>query len=433
MKNRIIATALVFLPMYAFAQFEAPKFEVPAKGAAIEKVVAHTSVDDWGTVIKSLDVTVNKPAALASLKAEDFNLINNVPGYLYDPTTGEFVKDYAEDGISISYDGAVLHIEARPFDSEGKRNQYFQKEPWQMICTNPDFSFTAKDVDKSTIEVIDDCIHGTYTFAGLTREYMLYLPKDEEGKTLKNVPLLVWQIGGGEYDKDMMTVALANRCLVSLPQHQQKCATLVFALANPNYSYSASLYPEKIELIDRNNALQMAFIDELIQNGTIDGSRLFCAGASSGGGCTMRFMMQFASRFKAAIPCCAMDPIVPIHKVEETYKGQWADDVTKAFKGKMYKWNGSDMELQDIDTKAFVNLPMYFVHAEDDTTCKVASTHVYMEARKRLGAKNDKVQIYSDADMKEYGFGGFLAHFSWCRLLNDYKDGSAMDWLVKQF
>ena len=26
---------------------------------------------------------------------------------------------------------------------------------------------------------------------------------------------------------------------------------------------------------------------------------------------------EFADRFKAAIPCCAMDPIVPIHQVEE--------------------------------------------------------------------------------------------------------------------
>ena len=39
-------------------------------------------------------------------------------------------------------------------------------------------------------------------FGGLTREYMLHLPKDAKGNVLKNVPLLVWQIGGGEYDRD---------------------------------------------------------------------------------------------------------------------------------------------------------------------------------------------------------------------------------------
>ena len=105
----------------------------------------------------------------------------------------------------------------------------------------------------------------------------------------------------------------------------------MFAIATPNYSYSASLDPERIKLVDRNNALQMAFIDTLIAEGIVAGSILFCAGASSGGGCTMRFMMQFPDRFKAAVPCCAMDPIVPIHKAEERYDGQFEGDLVKAF------------------------------------------------------------------------------------------------------
>ena len=179
---------------------------------------------------------------------------------------------------------------------------------------------------------------------------MLHLPKDAKGNVLKNVPLLVWQIGGGEYDKDMMTVATANRCLVSLAKEGIPCAALVFAIANPNYHYSASLFPEKIERIDRNNALQMAFIDTLIADGTVDGSRLFCAGASSGGGCTMRFMMQFANRFKGAIPCCAMDPIVPIHKVEEKYPGQFTDDVEK-----FRKWLGNSYDVIIVGSDAVWN------------------------------------------------------------------------------
>ena len=187
------------------------------------------------------------------------------------------------------------------------------------------------------------------------------------------------------------------------------------------------------QLIDRNNALQMAFIDQLVAEGKVDGSKLFCAGASSGGGCTMRFMMQFADRFKAAIPCCAMDPIVPIHQVEEKYPGQFADDVEKVWRGDcVYKWDGSDMKLSPMDIEAFVKLPMYFVHAETDRTCKVASTYAYTEARKRLGAQNDKMLIYSDEDLVRWGVAPMMAHFSWVPLLDDYSDGSPMDWLVKQ-
>lgn len=402
-------------------------------GQTIERIVTHSRVGDWGTVVESIDITVNSKKALRGLSAGDFDIKGNTYNTLYDPQTGETVSEYKDDGISISKKGRTLTINAKPFDAEGMRNERWQKEPWQVICSNPSLSFSATDVDENTIAVIDDCIRGSFTFAGITREYMLYLPKDADGNTIPNVPLFVWQIGGGEYDKDLMTVALANRCLASLPDNGYPCATLVFAIANPNYSYSASLDPERIKLIDRNNALQMAFIDTLIAEGKVDGSKLFCAGASSGGGCTMRFMMQFADRFKAAIPCCAMDPIVPIHQVKDLDEAKLKDDLEAAFKGQMYKWDGNDMTLQDIDTEAFVKLPMYFVHAADDQTCKVISSYAYHEVRQRLGAKDDRITIYSDADMKEYGFGGMLAHFSWCRLLDDYSEGSAMDWLVKQF
>jgi len=439
MKKAIIfAAVLLAFPLCANAQFSwqtlPPVEPAPEKGANVEKVTVITAVDDWGTVVKSIDVTVKSKKLLKKLSAADFDICNNALNCLYDPATGDFAKPYEDDGITITKKGKVLTITAKPFDAEGARRMDFRKNPWYVTCTDASLNFSMNDVEETSIEVIDDCIKGSFTFAGLTREYMLYLPKDENGNTINNVPLFVWQIGGGEYNQPLMTVALANRCLASLPQHGQPCATLVFAIANPNYSYSASLDPAKIELVDRNNALQMAFIDQLIAEGKVDGSRLFCAGASSGGGCTMRFMMQFADRFKAAIPICAMDPIVPIHMVQETYPGQFTDDIEKVWKGDcVYKWNGSEMTLQPMDIEAFTKLPMYFVHAQDDTTCKVISTHAYYEARARLGAKQDMKRIYSDADMKEYGFGGFLGHFSWCRVLQDYGEGEAMDWLVKKF
>lgn len=437
MKRIILAALAALCPIGAFAQFawQPVQAEIPVveKGKGIQKVVVHTKVGDWGTVVESIDVTVTNKKLIKKLSAADFDIINNVSNTMYDPETGEVCADYKDDQISIAKNGNVLTISAKPFDADGKRNQRWQKEPWQVICTNPALSFSARDVDEKTIAIIDDCIRGTFTYAGLTREYMLYLPKDENGEVIKNVPLFVWQIGGGEYDKDIMTCALANKCLVSLPENGYKCATLVFAIANPNYSYSASLDPEKIKLIDRNNALQMAFIDTLIEQGVVDGSRLFCAGASSGGGCTMRFMMQFANRFKAAIPVCPMDPIVPIHMVKGLNVAQLKKDLQAAFQGQMYKWDGTDMVLQDIDTEAFVKLPMFFVHAVDDQTCKITSSIAYLEARMKLGAKNDRVIFWFDDEMKAYGFGGMLAHFSWCRMLDDYTPGSAMDWLVHMF
>lgn len=407
----------------------------PRPSAQVEKVEICTEVGDYGMLVDAIEITVSNPRSLKGLTAADFDLVNNAAGSFVDAATGKAPEAYEEDGIVLSRKGNVLRIEATPFNKAGKMEGFFKRIPWELHCAaDSALNVTPDKVSAEHIAVLDDCIHGEFSFGGLTREYMLHLPKDADGKVIENVPLLVWQIGGGEYDKDMMTVATANRCLVSLASQGIPCAALVFALANPNYSYSASLYPEKIELIDRNNALQMAFIDTLIAEGKVDGNRLFCAGASSGGGCTMRFMMQFADRFKAAIPCCAMDPIIPIHQVEEKYPGQYTDDVEKAWKGDVvYKWNGADMVLGPMDIEAFVNLPMYFVHAATDRTCKVASTYAYSEARKRLGATQDKVLIYSDEDLVSWGVAPMMAHFSWVPLLDDYSEGSPMSWMIAQF
>ena len=407
----------------------------PRPSAEVQKVDLCTAVGDYGPEVRAIEITVSNPRSLKGLTAADFDLVNNVPPAMIDAKTGQAPAEYEDDGIALSVNKNVLRIEAKPFNKAGKSEGWFKRIPWELRCAvDSALNVTGAQPMEEHIAILDDCEKGSFTFGGITREYMLHLPKDANGKVIQNAPLLVWQIGGGEYDKDLMTAATANRCLVSLPEAGIPCATLVFAIANPNYSYSASLFPEKVELIDRNNALQMAFIDQLIAEGKVDGSKLFCAGASSGGGCTMRFMMQFADRFKAAIPCCAMDPIVPIHQVEEKYPGQYADDIEKVWRGDcVYKWDGNNMVLSPMDIDAFTKLPMYFVHAETDRTCKVASTYAYTEARKRLGATDDKMLIYSDEDLVRWGVAPMLAHFSWVPLLDDYAEGSPMDWLVKQF
>ena len=406
----------------------------PRPSSEVEKIDLYTAVGDYGMVVEAIEITVSNPRSLKGLTAADFDLVNNVSGAFVDAATGQAPAEFEDDGIVLSTKKNVLRIEARPFNKAGKSEGWFKRVPWELRCAvDSALNVIGSREMEEHIAVLDDCETGSFTFGGLTREYMLHLPKDASGKVIPNAPLLVWQIGGGEYDKDLMTVATANRCLVSLPTEGVPCATLVFALANPNYSYSASLDPAKIELIDRNNALQMAFIDQLIAEGKVDGGRLFCAGASSGGGCTMRFMMQFPERFKAAIPCCPMDPIVPIHRVTEKYPGQFVKDLVKAFKGQVYKWNGTDMVLAPIDTKAFTDLPMHFVHASSDQTCKIASSYSYIEARKQLGATQDRLRIYSDEDMAAYGLPVMLAHFSWVPLLDDYSEGSVMRWMTDQF
>ena len=175
--KKIITTAVALCPLTAFAQFAWQPVQaeatVVAKGSAIEKIVTHQKVGEWGTYVESIDVTVNNKKLIKKIKASDFDIINNTYNTMYDPTTGEAVSDYKDDEIVLTKNGNVLTISAKPFDAEGKRNARWQKEPWQVICRNPALSFSGKDVDEKTIDVIDDCIRGTFTYAGITREYML--------------------------------------------------------------------------------------------------------------------------------------------------------------------------------------------------------------------------------------------------------------------
>ena len=241
----------------------------PKEPAVIENVVAHTKVGDIGALmVEAIEITVSNPKSLKGLTAADFDLVNNSPDGFVNPETGDALQAYEDDGIVVTRKKNVLRIEAKPFNINGLRENWWKAEPWKLVCAADScLNVTLENVNDKRIAVLDDCIKGSFTYAGLTREYILHLPKDAKGNVIENAPLLVWQIGGGEYNKDLMTAVTANRCVTSLPEAGVPCATLMFAIANPNYSYSASLDPEKIKLVDRNNALQMAFIDTLIEEG----------------------------------------------------------------------------------------------------------------------------------------------------------------------
>lgn len=404
-----------------------------ANGDAIGHITAITCVGDNGLEVRGFDIVVNDKAVLEGLSAKDFDIVNNTVTTYLDTATGKTPEDFADDEIEMQITGDTIRLRARPFAMQGKAFFIIAHTPWEVHCTNPRLSFNADAIDQKLTDVIDDCLYGQHTYAGITREYLLYLPRDSDGVYLKGVPLMIWNIGGTEYGMPIKEAVLSDRAMVTMADAGQPCAALKFGLANPNYEFSASLDPEKIKMIDRNNAVQMSLIDSLIQVGIVDSTRVYCCGASSGGGATMRFCMQFPDRLAAAIPCCSMDPIIPIHYAEEAYEGQFVHDMKEAFAGDVYKWDGEDMALAPIDQQAFLDLPIRFVHAREDIVCKVTSSETMYEARRQMGALNDRIDIYSPEVMESYGEGGFLhSHYSWVPVLNNWEQDSPMRWMLEK-
>ena len=153
--------------------------------AEVEKIEICTEVGDFGMLVNAIEITVNNPRSIKGLTAADFDLVNNVPGGYMNPATGKMYEEYEDDGIVVSTDKNVLRIEATPFSKAGRREDFRNIIPWELHCAiDSALNVTPDMVAGEKIDVLDDCIKGSFTFAGLTREYMLHLPKDKDGNVI---------------------------------------------------------------------------------------------------------------------------------------------------------------------------------------------------------------------------------------------------------
>lgn len=404
----------------------------PRKTLEVVNIEANTRVGDGGKEVTSFDITVNDGSLLSDVTAEDFDIQNQISVIPID-LNGNMASPYTEDGISVEVKENVLTIEMTPFNYNGTYNG----TGWSVVSdTYPVLNFDSTKVDTVHTETLDDVQRGTFTYAGLEREYALYMPENASGP----VPLVVWNHGGGEYGIDIEKTLIANRGVTAWPEAGYETAVLMIQVANPNYSYGTANNPEKQKLIDQNNALQAALIKKLIDEGKVDEKRVYVTGASSGGGATMRFLMQYPELFAGAIACCSMDPIVTVHKQSGGFSDydQLVKDFAAAFQGNVYTWDEATgaMVEKKIDTQTLINVPIYFTHAQNDGTCQVYSSKAMYDAFASLGDTNNKLTIWSDEEMAAdgigNGFNGALLHWSWVKVLNHNEDGSPMNWLFQQ-
>lgn len=392
----------------------------------VTSIVANTYVGDGQREVSSFDITVNDISLIDGLTAEDFDITGNVSSVPLD-LNGQGVTEYEDDEISLSIAGNKITINAKAFN--------YGIDTWKVTCTkDAALSFSKSNVTALNTRTLDDAIRGTFTYAGLTREYALYLPKNSDGSTMKNVPLVVWNHGGGEYAGKLENALVANRGLTAWSEAGYDTAVLEIQVSNPNYSYFAAFDESKKSLIDQNNALQAALIKKLISEGTVDQNRVYVTGASSGGGATMRFVMQYPELFAGAIAGCSMDPIVWVHWNSQDSYAQIVANFEAAFQGQVYTWDEEKnmMIAKDVDTEALINLPIYFTHAQNDGTCSANSSKAMYEALNNLGAKDNQIKIWTDGEMADDGLAGPLLHWSWVKIFNHNEEGTPMNWLFKQ-
>ena len=444
MKSKKIVLASLGVAM-SMSMFCMPVY---AAGSSVSSIVANTQVGDGQREVSSFEIEVSDADVLKKLTSADFDIINNSSTVPFDANTGNWAEAYQDDGIELNVSGNKLTMNVKPFCYAGmyKPDGSFQRLDWEVKClTNDELSFKASDVNTVKTRILDDAQRKTFTYAGLTREYALYLPKNADGSVKKNVPLVVWNHGGGEYNGDLEDTLVANKGLTGWIDAGYDVAVLQMQVANENYSYGAAENESKKKLIDQNNALQAEIIKNLIKDGSVNENQVYVAGASSGGGATMRFLMQYPEMFAGAIACCSMDPIVPVHNQTFWALGRQKDsfdtivsNFEDAFQGNVYTWDVDTQSMisKKVDTQKLLDVPIYYTHAENDPTCSSDSSKAMYKAMENLGDKNNKIAIWSDVDMKAAGIsnaqGGGLLHWSWVKVLNENTEGSPMNWLFKQ-
>ena len=273
--------------------------------------------------------------------------------------------------------------------------------------TSTDFSVNQQPTKNFNI-LIDDVftINKTHT-VDKTLTYGYY-----QCTNTTNKGLLIWIHGMGEGGTDNKIVLYGNRVTALADTKIQtdlknNCDILVvqtptFWLELDNKGkeiYSPEIYTETFK----------SLVDKYVSENNIAEDRIYIGGCSMGGFMTMNMLLNYPGYFAAA------------YFAAEAYLDEYI----------------SDTQIQSIK-----NIPMWFIHSENDKTVNISlHTNATYKRLQDAGATDlhyshyDKVVDTSreyDVDGAQYEYDG---HWSWVYLFNDEcKDGdeTVFTWIVKQ-
>ena len=273
--------------------------------------------------------------------------------------------------------------------------------------TSTDFSVNQQPTKNFNI-LIDDVftINKTHT-VDKTLTYGYY-----QCTNTTNKGLLIWIHGMGEGGTDNKIVLYGNRVTALADTKIQtdlknNCDILV--VQTPTFwldldkkgkeIYSPEIYTETFK----------SLVDKYVSENNIAKDRIYIGGCSMGGFMTMNMLLNYPTYFAAA------------YFAAEAYTDEYI----------------SDEQIQSIK-----NIPMWFIHSENDETVNISlHTNATYKRLQDAGATDlhyshyDKVVDTSreyDVDGAQYEYDG---HWSWVYLFNDEcKDGdeTVFTWIVKQ-
>lgn len=383
-----------------------------SKEAEIESITASTYVAPGGRTLNKIIYSLSTSDGV-NLSSEDFNIKFTIAPVDY---LGETESKEQEAEISD------VTIENNEVNIEFADVSFSTIEKTEIDCTDDKFDCTDADYEVKT-KTADEFVKNEFTAQdGTVLTYYLYMPENEE-----NVPLMVWEHGGGEVLDSSYEGANLHASKGAVAWVENGFDTAVLSVQYPkNYSFGISEIPEELEQMNKFGTAKYELIQQLIEEGKIDASRVYISGASSGGGAAIRFIMQYPDLFAGALVMSAKDTVISLStKYDLAYKFGNNDDLKITDKEYQSSYNEMKEYLKDYN---ITNIPIWFVQAEDDQICTSYTSKMMFDILKEMGAENNKLTLYTDEEMENAGQIGSY-HGSWAVALEDSK---MLSWVYDQ-
>jgi len=193
--------------------------------------------------------------------------------------------------------------------------------------------------------------------------YLLFLPKDYEGKGSQKWPLMLFLHGAGERGTNLSKVAVHGP-----PKIVKDRADFPFVVVSPQCPNGQTWSDDVL----------LALLDDILKNYNIDSNRVYLTGLSMGGYGTWSLGLKNPDRFAAIAPICGggntLDVLLP----------------------------------QGNKQVALKKLPIWVFHGGKDPVVKLEESERMVSALKAAGNQNVKLTIYPDA-----------GHDSWTEAYNN--------------
>lgn len=251
-----------------------------AAGSAISDVWVETQVLSIGQKIKAFYITVEDPAILEGLTADDFHLQGLARDW-----SGPQLFTFDVDFTGMAVDGNQLTLTAGNMGPK-----YFYVDSFTVTSTNARLTFTKEDLSKEVTPVVDE-FEKFRTAEGAPIDYNLYTPENADGP----LPLVLALHGSGDH-LNLQQNRLALVYAEDMVQNKYPCYVMA-----PMFRYpDAGVAMDNETVLDKS----VEVIKEMIAAGKVDPSRVYVTGKSMGGGNTFAIICEYPEVFAAALALC---------------------------------------------------------------------------------------------------------------------------------